>query len=77
MFGFVNTPESILSQYYYGRDRGCYQNILLLNGIINYLVGSAEEVASIGGNSNWVFIKSTLIQNCDAQRAKYFKFRSF
>lgn len=60
---FINASESILTHYYDHQNQGSFQNILLLNGILNKLEGKAEEVVGIRGANSWIDIKSTLIQN--------------
>lgn len=65
---FINSSESILCHYFDSNNPNNFQNILLLNGILNKLEGRAEEVVSITGASDWGTIKRTLIQNFGDQR---------
>lgn len=59
---------SFLAYYYNHQDQASYQNILLLNGILNKLEGRAEEVVGIRGANSWVEIKDAFVQNFGDQR---------
>ncbi|KAF2883391.1 hypothetical protein ILUMI_22779 [Ignelater luminosus] len=65
---FINAVESILNHYYDDKNLGSFQNVLLLNGILNKLEGRAEEVIAIYGCDSWKKIKETLLQNFGDQR---------
>lgn len=65
---FVDACESILTYYYDRQDNNSFQNILLINGILNKLEGRAEEVIAINGVKSWDDIKFTLLENFGDQR---------
>lgn len=65
---FISASESILTHYYDIQNTNNFQNILLLNGILNKLEGRAEEVIAINGANSWESIKKTLLQNFGDQR---------
>ncbi|XP_072392318.1 uncharacterized protein [Diabrotica undecimpunctata] len=60
---FVNATESILNHYFDRNNLASFQNVLLLNGILNKLEGKAEEIVAISGAKTWPDIKNTLILN--------------
>lgn len=65
---FIAVAESILFHYYDREDTGSFQNIKLINGIINKLQGKAEEAILIRGADTWENIKNTLIQTFGDRR---------
>lgn len=69
LYRFIEASEAILTHYFDTDNAANFQNVLLLNGILNKLEGRAEEVVAISGSSsNWNGIKDTLIQNFGDQR---------
>ena len=68
LFRFINATESILNHFYDRQNLSNFQNVLLMNGILNKLEGRAEEVVAITGANSWDDIKKTLIDNFGDQR---------
>lgn len=65
---FISASESILTHYYDRQNPNNFQNILLINGVLNKLEGRAEEIIAINGANDWDSIKTTLLQNFGDQR---------
>lgn len=65
---FITASESILNHYYDRVNVNNFQNVLLMNGILNKLEGRAEEVVAINGANSWDDIKNALVQNFGDQR---------
>lgn len=65
---FISVADSILNHYFDAANAANFQNILLLNGIINKIEGRAEEVIAIHGAKSWNEIKQVLISNFGDQR---------
>ncbi|XP_044744110.1 uncharacterized protein LOC123306270 [Coccinella septempunctata] len=66
---FIAASEALLGHYFDVNNTNNFQNLLLLNGILNKLHGRAEEIVVIyGATNNWIEIKNALIQNFSDQR---------
>lgn len=68
LYRFISASESILTHYFDKTNLANFQNVLLMNGILNKLEGRAEEVIAINGADSWDDIKNTLLQNFGDQR---------
>lgn len=66
---FITASEALLAHYFDINNANNFQNLLLLNGILNKLHGRAEEIVVIHGATNdWLEIKNALILNFSDQR---------
>ena len=65
---FISACESILSRYFDANNLDNFQNVVLLNSILNKIEGRAEEVVAIYGSQSWAVIKNALLQNFGDQR---------
>ncbi|XP_074030369.1 uncharacterized protein [Leptinotarsa decemlineata] len=68
LYQFINVSTMILNEYWNTEDPGCFQNHVLIQGLLNKLQGRAKDVISVYGCSDWNSIKGTLIQNFADQR---------
>lgn len=65
---FIETSETILTQFYDRTTPDCFNNSIILHNILNKLEGKAEEIVNINGVSSWDHIKTVLLKNFGDQR---------
>lgn len=65
---FLSSCESIITNFYDNANVNNFQNVFLLNSLINKLTGNARVVVNIQNVSTWNELKNTLRRNFADQR---------
>lgn len=68
LYEFINSATMLLNYFWNQNDSGCFQNLMLLQGLKTKLTGRAKEITSVYGCLSWDTIKNVLIQNFADQR---------
>ena len=65
---FIKICEQIIDSFYDVANPNNFQNVYIINSIINKLEGNAQIIANINSCNNWVDLRNVLVRNFSDQR---------